>query len=231
MSSKLEELRRRFQGQSSKGEEARVGGVPGEAVKSADVASETERPELTPIGSPAARTSAMADAVAKIFDQTRGFKPAFGDLAGAIAVLDRLGETTARSFGPLQAFQAHLVYLVACFEPVQTFQESLRQLAQNFAPARPLHDEVARLAESLQTEIATLTRMLEPAKDFRERILGLARSFNPVNELLDELAELQAALAAGHAAAPKQRAASTTRNDLIKAVEQGVVRSDFGEHR
>ncbi len=231
MSSKLEELRRRFQGQPSTGEEARVGSAPGEAVKSAEAASETARPRLTAISGPPARASAMADAVAKIFDQTRTFKPAFDDLAGAIDVLDRLGETTARSFGPLQAFQAHLVYLVACFEPVQTFQESLRQLAQNFAPARPLHDEMARLTESLQTEIATLTRMLEPAKDFRERILGLARSFNQVNELLEELAELQAALTAGQAAAPKQSAASSARDDLIKAVEQGVVRSDFGEDR
>jgi methyl-accepting chemotaxis protein len=231
MSSKIEELRRRFQGQPSKEEEARVGSVPGEAGKSAEPASETARPRLTRISGPPVQASAMADAVAKIFDQTRGFKPAFDDLVGAIDVLDRLGETTARSFGPLQAFQAHLVYLVACFEPVQTFQESLRQLAQNFAPARPLHDEMARLTDSLQTEIATLTRMLEPAKDFRERILGLARSFNQVNELLDELAELQAALAAGQAAAPKQSAASSARDDLIKAVEQGVVRSDFGEDR
>jgi hypothetical protein len=231
MSSKLDDLRRRFQGQPSKEEEARMGSSPAEVAKSGEPGPETTRPRLTSITGPSARTSAMAEAVAKIFDQTRGFKPAFDELAGAIDVLDRLGETTARAFGPLQAFQSHLVYLVACFEPVQTFQESLRQLAQNFAPARPLHDEMARLTESLQTEIATLSRMLEPAKDFRERILGLARSFSQVNGLLDELAELQAALAAAQAAAPRQGTPSTVRDDLIKAVEQGVVRSDFGEDR
>lgn len=227
MSSKLEELRRRFQGQTSKEEQAQAGVVS--SAKSAVATPETSSPQPTPPAGPPARVSAMTAAVARIFDQTRGFKPAFDELVGAIDVLDRLGETTARAFGPLQAFQAHLVYLVACFEPVQAFQENLRQLAQSFPPARPLHDEMARLTESLQSEITTLIKMLEPAKDFRERILGMARSFNQVDELLDELAELRAALAAAQAAAPKQGAPGTARDDLIKAVEQGVVRSEFGE--
>ena len=231
MSSKLEELRRRFQGLPTKADEARAGAAPSEVATSAEAMPEATRPKLAGLGGPPARASAMAEAVARIFDQTRGFKPAFEELVGTIDVLDHLGETTARAFGPLQAFQSHLVYLVACFEPVQTFQESLRQLAQKFAPARPLHDEMARLTESLQAEIATLIKMLEPAKDFRERILGLGRSFNQVNELLDELAELQGALAAAQAAAPKQSKPSTVRDDLIKAVAQGVVRSDFGEDR
>lgn len=164
MSSKLEELRRRFQGLPTKADEARAGAAPSEVATSAEAMPEATRPKLAGLGGPPARASAMAEAVARIFDQTRGFKPAFEELVGTIDVLDHLGETTARAFGPLQAFQSHLVYLVACFEPVQTFQESLRQLAQKFAPARPLHDEMARLTESLQAEIATLIKMLEPAK-------------------------------------------------------------------
>src|ERR1700724_966160 len=67
----------------------------------------------------------MAEAVAKIFEQTKAFKPRFDELNDAIEQIERLGEATARTFAPLKAFQSHLVYLVASLDSIRQFQSNL----------------------------------------------------------------------------------------------------------
>jgi hypothetical protein len=230
MSSRLEELRRRAQEQQAREEIVRASSAtPGTPSKGESARPQSFAARTGSEGETAVAGGAMADAVAEFFDQTRGFKQSFDDLLVAIDVLERLGESTVRALGPLQAFQPHLVYLVACFEPVQIFEDSLKQLAENFAPARGLYDEMAELTQALQSELANLVKMIEPARTFRERILAVAQSLEQANALLDELAELESAIVGTQAAAPKQRQPANVKDDLIKSVVQGAVRSDFGD--
>lgn len=134
----------------------------------------------------------MAEAVARIFDQTKTFKPRFDELGEAIDQIERLGEATARTFAPLKAFQSHLVYLVASLDSIRQFQTNLEQLVRTFSPAQSLYDELGTLTDSFQLELDNFVGSLQPAKEFRDRILVLARSLDQANEMLDELHELQA---------------------------------------
>src|SRR5258708_31150426 len=126
----------------------------------------------------------MVEAVDKIFEQTKTFKPRFDELGEAIEQIERLGEAAARTFAPLKAFQSHLVYLVASLDSIRVFQNNLAQLVRSFSPAQPLQEELATLTDSFQTELEGLVGSLQPAKDFRDRILVLARSLDQANEML-----------------------------------------------
>ncbi len=144
----------------------------------------------------AAGLKPMAEAVAKIFDQTKSFKPRFDELNDAIDQIERLGEATARTFAPLKAFQSHLVYLIASLDSIRQFQTNLEQLVRTFSPAQALYDELATLTDSFQLELNNFVQSLQPAREFRDRILVLARSLDQANEMLDELQELQASFPA-----------------------------------
>ncbi|HXD90987.1 MAG TPA: hypothetical protein VNU00_07995 [Candidatus Binataceae bacterium] len=146
----------------------------------------------------------MVEAVAKIFEQTKTFKPRFDELGEAIEQIERLGEAAARTFAPLKAFQSHLVYLVASLDSIRVFQNNLAQLVRAFSPAQPLQEELATLTDAFESELEGLVGSLQPAKDFRDRILVLARSLDQANEMLDELRELQASFPARASTAPRQ---------------------------
>ena len=155
----------------------------------------------------------MAEAVAKIFDQTKAFKPRFDELNSAIEQIERLGEATARTLSPLKAFQSHLVYLVASLDAIRQFQTNLEQLVRSFPPAQALYDEMATLTNSFQAELHNFVQSLQPAREFRDRILVLARSLDHANEMLDELQELQASFPAHAGDAPRVQG-----EDLISSI-------------
>jgi len=163
------------------------------------------------VGSAAIRP--MADAVAKIFEQTKEFKPRFEQLNDAIETIERLGEATARTFAPLKAFQSHLVYLVASLDAIRQFQNNLEQLVRTFSPAQALYDEMAALTDSFQLELQNFVQSLQPAREFRDRILVLARSLDQANEMLDELQELQSSFPVRPGNAPQGRS-----EDLIASI-------------
>ncbi len=209
MSSKLEELRRRVRELAlleESGQERPRLAIESEAGSTEAMAGSGYHS----MGSTAA-IKPMAEAVAKIFDQTKSFKPRFDELNDAIEQIERLGEATARTFAPLKAFQSHLVYLVASLDSIRQFQNSLAQLVKNFSPAQALYDELVTLTDSFQLELQNFVQSLQPAREFRDRILVLARSLDQANEMLDELQELQASF-------PPSPTAPAPNSDLIDTI-------------
>jgi soluble cytochrome b562 len=163
-------------------------------------------------GGVAGGSGALAESIAKIFEQTKDFKPRFEELAQAIDLIERLGESSARTFAPLKAFQSHLVYLVASFDAIRSFQSNLLELSRSFPPVRPLQEELMAMTDAFEGELGGLIKTLEPARDFRERILVLARSLDQANELLNELHELQASFASSR----PEPAGPSSGNDLLE---------------
>lgn len=147
----------------------------------------------------------LADAVAKVFEQTQAFRVRFNELARNLDKIERLGEDSARAFEPLRSFHGQLAQLAASFEPMRAFQLHLAQLADSFEPMKVLQDQLAELADSFQQHLEQLLRALDPAKDFRDRLLGLAHSFDEAIKLQADFGELYTAFrSSGPAAAGRE---------------------------
>jgi methyl-accepting chemotaxis protein len=132
----------------------------------------------------------LAEAVAKVFEQTKGFQTRLEDLNRIFDPIDRAGNSAARAFGPLRGFQKQMAQLAKSFEPMRTFQAQLSQIAQTFEPMKALEDQLSRLADSFQSHIADLIKALEPAKQLRERIQNLSAAFEEASELQEQFGEL-----------------------------------------
>jgi hypothetical protein len=153
------------------------------------------------------------------------------ELGEAIDLIERLGESTARTFAPLKAFQAQLLYLAASFEPVLVFQETLERLVRTFPPVKALRDELTHLTESFQRELDLLISTLEPARDFRERIITLARALEQANDLLNDLRELRTTFVKPSQSATPSRDNPARGDDLVAAIVTGSVESGGSESR
>src|SRR5579859_3357118 len=73
----------------------------------------------------------LADAVGKVFEQTKAFQARLEDLGRIFEPIDRMGNSAVRAFAPLRGFQQQMAQLARSFEPMRTFQQQLSQLAQN----------------------------------------------------------------------------------------------------
>src|SRR5579859_7511293 len=120
MSFRLEELRRRARDQELMEEigHAGSGGLLIEP-EAGNIQSTPGSAMASRGGRTASGAKPMVEAVAKIFEQTKTFKPRFDELGEAIEQIERLGEAAARTFAPLKAFQSHLVYLVASLDSIR----------------------------------------------------------------------------------------------------------------
>jgi methyl-accepting chemotaxis protein len=132
----------------------------------------------------------LAEAVGKVFEQTKALQTRLEDLNRIFDPIDRVGNSAARAFGPLRGFQKQMAQLARSFEPMRTFQQQLSQIAQTFEPMKALEDQLSQLADSFQSHIADLIKALEPAKQLRERIQHLSATFEEANELQEQFSEL-----------------------------------------
>jgi len=157
--------------------------------------TETDVPNArlsTPPLLPAAATgqNELADAVGKVFEQTKVLQTRLEDLNRIFDPIDRVGSSAARAFAPLRGFQKQMAQLAQSFEPMRAFQAQLSQIAQTFEPMKALEDQLSRLADSFQSHIADLIKALEPAKQLRDRIQHLSAAFDEATELQEQFTEL-----------------------------------------
>jgi DNA repair exonuclease SbcCD ATPase subunit len=132
----------------------------------------------------------LADAVGKVFEQTKALQARLEDLGRIFEPIDRMGNSAVRAFAPLRGFQKQMAQLARSFEPMRTFQQQLSQLAQDFEPMKALEGQLSQLARSFQTHIGDLIRALEPAKQIRDRIEQLGAAFDQATELQEQFTEL-----------------------------------------
>jgi hypothetical protein len=132
----------------------------------------------------------LAQAVAKVFEQTQTFQDKFAELTRMFGPIERIGQAAARSLEPLRGFEQQLVQLAHSFEPMRAFRIQLAQLAQTFEPMKGLHEQFAQFSEAFQIHLDRLAGSLQPAKEFRLELLELARAFDPVADLQAEFTRL-----------------------------------------
>jgi hypothetical protein len=132
----------------------------------------------------------LAQAVAKVFEQTKTFQERFAELNQMFEPIEKVGQAAARSFEPLKSFEGQLVQLARSFEPMRAFQLQLAQLAQTFEPMKGLQQQLAQLSEAFQLHLGRLTKSLDPAKEFQAELIKLARAFDPVADLQQQFGQL-----------------------------------------
>jgi hypothetical protein len=134
--------------------------------------------------------SQLAQAVAKVFEQTQTFKDKFTALTEMFEPIERIGQAAARSLEPLQNFEQQLVRLAHLFEPMRAFQIQLGQLAQTFEPMKGLQEQLAQLSQAFQIHLNCLSDSLQPARQFQLDLLKLARVFDSVADLQAQFTQL-----------------------------------------
>lgn len=135
----------------------------------------------------------LADAVAKVFEETRNFESRLDELRRMFSVVEKVGGSAEELFAPLRAFHGQLSQLARSFEPMRAFQAQLAQIAETFEPMKVLYVQFAQVADSFREHLEQLVRALDPAKEFRERILQLAAIFDQASELQDQFRDLYSA--------------------------------------
>jgi hypothetical protein len=128
----------------------------------------------------------LADAVAKVFEQTGNFQERFGELAEMFAPIERASQAAIRSY-----------QLARSFEPMRSFQYQLAELAQTFAPMKGIQQQLVQLAEAFQIHLGRLSRSLEPAREFQFELLKLANAFESATELQNQFDQLAETFRAG----------------------------------
>jgi hypothetical protein len=134
--------------------------------------------------------SEVADAVAKIFEETRIFETRLNELHRLFLEVEKVGRSADELFAPLRSFHLRLSRLAESFVQMRSFQVQVMQMAQTFEPMKVLHDQLAQVSDSFQEHLARLARALDPAKKFRDRILWLADTFNQAEKLQAGFSEL-----------------------------------------
>jgi hypothetical protein len=125
----------------------------------------------------------LAQAVAKVFEQTKTFQDRFAELNRTFEPIEQAGTAAAHALEPLKMFERQLVRLAESFQPMRAFQFQLAELAQTFEPMKGLQQQLAQLSEAFQIHLARLAKSLDPAKEFQAELLKLARAFDPVADL------------------------------------------------
>ena len=132
----------------------------------------------------------LAQAVAKVFEQTQTFQDKFAELTRMFGPIERIGQAAARSLEPLRGFEQQLVQLAHSFEPMRAFRIQLAQLAQTFEPMKGLQEQLAQLSQAFQIHLHCLAGSLQPARQFQLELLKLARVFDSVADLQAQFTQL-----------------------------------------
>src|SRR5229473_2794141 len=118
--------------------------------------------------------SQLAQAVAKVFEQTQTFKDKFSALTEMFEPIERIGQAAARSLEPLQNFEQQLVQLAHSFEPMRVFQIQLNCLADSLQPAR-----------QFQLDLLKLARVFDSVVDLQAQFTQLAETFKSTSAAAD----------------------------------------------
>ena len=108
----------------------------------------------------------LAQAVAKVFDQTRAFEESLSGIRNMLDPMRQAANSLAQSTGPLKALEEQIEELALAFTSMRTFQSQLTQLAESFG----LH-------------LRRLNRSLEMARIFKGELVNLAQSLEPIDEM------------------------------------------------
>jgi hypothetical protein len=132
----------------------------------------------------------LAQAVARVFEQTKNFQNHFADLTRMFEPVESVSMAALGSIEPLRSFEQQLAQFARSFEPMRAFQSQLAQLAQTFEPMKGLQEQLSQVSEAFQVHLGRLAKSLEPAKEFQLELLRLARAFDSVADLQGQFARL-----------------------------------------
>jgi hypothetical protein len=132
----------------------------------------------------------LAQAVARVFEQTKNFQDHFADLTRMFEPVESVSMAALGSIEPLRSFEQQLAQFARSFEPMRAFQSQLAQLAQTFEPMKGLQEQLSQVSEAFQVHLGRLAKSLEPAKEFQLELLRLARAFDSVADLQGQFARL-----------------------------------------
>jgi len=138
-------------------------------------------------------------AVAKLFEQTQAAREQLNNLGVMYDSIERLAQTVAATFVPLDAFRQQLEQLARNFVPIKALQQEMARIAQTCDAIRPLQDQFSQLTGGFNVHIAALIKALEPAEEVRLRILQLAEAFEPLTTLHERIGDLKGAFGANGA--------------------------------
>jgi hypothetical protein len=137
-----------------------------------------------------ARDYQVFQAVAKVFEQTRGARDQLNELTMMYEPIEALGQAVAAAFGPLETFRQQLAHLARSFDSVKAFQLQVTQLAETCDAIKPLREQIGQLTGAFQIHLAILIKALEPAEELRVRIVQLAEAFEPATTLHEKFSQL-----------------------------------------
>lgn len=162
----------------------------------------------------------LAQAVAKVFEQTKGFQDRFADLTRMFEPVESVSQAALGSIEPLRNFEQQLTQLARSFEPMRAFQSQLAQLAQTFEPMKGLQEQLAQVSEAFQVHLGRLAKSLEPAKEFQLELLKLARAFDSAADLQSQFARLGETF--------KGELPSASGGSAVRAIAAGVSATENG---
>jgi hypothetical protein len=125
----------------------------------------------------------LAQAVAKVFDQTRAFEESLSGIRNMLDPMKQAGSSLAQSIEPLKALEAQIQELAQAFTSMRTFQSQLTQLAESFEPMRCLEQQVVQFSESFGLHLNRLNRTLDMARVFKNELVNLAQSLEPIDDM------------------------------------------------
>lgn len=132
----------------------------------------------------------LAQAVAKVFDQTRSFEESLAGLRNMLGPIKQAGATLVSSIEPLRALEQQIQELAQSFDSIRTFQSQLSQLAESFEPMRRLEQQVNQFSEAFAIHLQRLSRSLDSARIFKGELKQLIESLDPVEEMQGRFSSL-----------------------------------------
>ncbi len=132
----------------------------------------------------------LAQAVAKVFDQTRYFEESLTGLRNMLGPMKQAGATLVSSIEPLRVLEQQIQELAQSFDSIRTFQSQLSQLAESFEPMRRLEQQVNQFSEAFAIHLQRLSRSLDSARIFKGELKQLIESLDPVEEMQGRFSSL-----------------------------------------
>jgi prefoldin subunit 5 len=125
----------------------------------------------------------LAQAVGKVFEQTRAFEETLTGLRSMLDPMKQAGASLSRSIEPLRSLERQIQDLAQAFDSIRSFQSQLAQLAESFEPMRCLEQQVVQFSEAVGVHLNRLNRSLDAARIFKGELVALVRSLEPVEEM------------------------------------------------
>jgi hypothetical protein len=135
---------------------------------------------------PAGSQYHLAQAVSKVFDQSRSFEESVIGVQQMIEPMKQAGSALSRSLDPLKHLQEQIRELGKAFDSIRSFRDQIATLAVSFEPMKSLEQQVAQFSQAFDVHLQRLSRSLETARSFKTELLNLARQFDAVDDLQNQ---------------------------------------------